>query len=89
MDLIEMQHNGTKKGLNEKVITFVLSLATSLIAGCFIFLWNVNASLIRLQERELERDKAIDDLNIKINNIQLDIRELRDKVIRIESAQKR
>lgn len=84
--IIMQSANGReKKTITDKLLTVLISLITSLIAGCFAFLWNLNNSVTRLQEDSLQNKNSIDELNIKMNNIQLDIRECREKIIRIES----
>lgn len=65
--------------------TVLASITASGAVGCFLFLWNLNGNIARMQERDMERAKSIDDINGKINTIQLDVRELRDKTIRIEA----
>lgn len=65
--------------------TVLASITASGMIGCFIFLWNLNGTIARMQERDIERAKGMDDINGKINTIQLDVRELRDKTIRIEA----
>lgn len=74
-----------KNTINEKVIAVGLSLLTTLIAGCFAFLWNLNAAITRIQDQQMQNAKAIDEINLKINNIQLDVRDLRERIIMIES----
>lgn len=65
--------------------TVLASIAASGTIGCFIFLWNLNGTIAGMQQRDIDKAKSIDDINGKINTIQLDVRELRDKTIRIEA----
>jgi len=65
--------------------TVLATIAASGTIGCFVFLWNLNGTMARMQERDMERAKGMDEINGKINTMQLDIRDLRDKTIRIET----
>lgn len=79
--------NTTAKGITEKVQTALLSIATTGIFGCCAFLWSVNAALVKLQERDTENVRVREELNTRMNNVQLDIRDIRDRLIRVESKQ--
>lgn len=63
---------------------FLLSVATTGTISCFGFLWNANKTLTKLEQLEIQKAQAIDELRIKLNNIQLDVRDVREKVIRLE-----
>ena len=69
----------------EKYHNFILSLLSALIIGCFVFLWNANGALSRMQEHENNTDKKIDDMQVKMNNIQLDIFEIKERLVGIET----
>lgn len=69
----------------DKIQTAVISIATSGIVFCGGFLWKTNSILSRIEQHQIDTDKTINNLETKVNNIQLDIRELRDKTIRIET----
>lgn len=75
----------------DKIQTAIVSIATTGIISCAGFLWKVNSTLAsikeHIQERDVQIDKKINDIQLTNNNIQLDIRELRDKTIRIETIQ--
>lgn len=79
--------NGTtmRNTFQERFQTALLSIATTGLLGCFGFLWNVNSILASMKEHQNQKDKTIDDVQLKINTIQLDMREVRDKVIRVET----
>jgi hypothetical protein len=64
---------------------FLLSIMTTGVIGCFGFLWSLNNTITRLQDHDAEVNKLIDEISVKINNIQLDIREVRERLVRIES----
>lgn len=78
----------TKSPLSDRIITALLSIVTACLIGCLTFLWNVNSTLATLQERDTENIKAREDVLIKINNMQLDIRDIRERLIRVESKTK-
>jgi len=71
--------------MNEKAQTIIVSLLTAALIACFGFLWNLNGTLSRMEERDVTREKALNDINLKINSIQLDLIDLRDRIIRIET----
>ena len=77
--------NKMKKTIENPVTTTLLSIGTAGIIGCFVFLWNQNSTNAQILERDGQKSRAIDDINIKINQMQLDIRDVRERVIRIES----
>lgn len=74
-----------KNGIGEKVQTALLSIMTTGIVSCIGFLFKANAALSQIQQHDIDTDRAIDQLQQKVNIIQLDMRELRDKTIRIET----
>ncbi len=75
--------------MNEKLQTIVVSLLTAALIACFGFMWNLNSTLARMEERDLSKEKALNDINAKINIIQLDLYDLKDRVIRIEAKTQR
>lgn len=78
--------NGRRmRTFQEKLQTAVISIATTGIISCAGFLWKVNASLARIEQHEMETDKFMDDLQLKMNNVQLDVRDVRDKVIELKT----
>ena len=79
--------NGTlmKNTFQEKIQTALLSVATTGILGCGAFLFKANEKLSKMEQHGIDTDKSIDQIQNKINNIQLDLREVRDKVIRVET----
>jgi hypothetical protein len=77
-----------KKPIESPLTTTLLSVGTAGIIGCFIFLWNQNGTNAKILERDAQKSQAIDQINGKINQMQLDIREVRETAIRIESRSK-
>ncbi len=69
----------------DKLITSLLSIVTAGIIGCFGFLWNLNGTLARMQERETETIRVREEMRTRVNTLQLDMRDVRERVIRIES----
>lgn len=69
--------------------TFLLSLATTGVIGCFGFLWSLNSTVARLQERDTENIKAREEWSMRTNSMQLDIRDIRERLIRIETKTQR
>ena len=82
-----MAKDAKKNGLHveSKLNTFLLSLATAGIIGCSAFLWNVNRQLATLEERIINNNKVNDELMIKINNLQLDVRDIRERLVKLET----
>lgn len=74
-----------KKIMDERVHTFLLSVATAGVIGCFGFLWNMNNSITRLQEHDTDSIRIREEQTNRINNMQLDIRDIRERVIRMEA----
>jgi hypothetical protein len=87
---ISMSPNGSAKlnspFMSEKLITSLLSVITAGVVGCFGFLWNLNGTLARMQERETEAIRVREEMRTKVNTLQLDVRDVRERVIRIESV---
>lgn len=87
----QQSENGVAaKGIiEEKLPTFLLSIATAGVLGCFGFLWNMNKAITVLQEHDTDNIKARAEQTIRSNNIQLDIRDIRERVIKIEAQNQR
>jgi hypothetical protein len=68
--------------------TFLLSVLTAATIGSFGFMWNLNTTIARLQEHDTEMIKAREENVTKMNNMQLDIRDIRERLIRIEAKSK-
>lgn len=86
---VAMSPNGSAKmGLpimSDKLITTLLSIVTAGVIGCVGFLWNLNSTLARMQERETEAIRVREEMRTRVNTLQLDMRDVRERVIRIES----
>lgn len=89
IQLNQSQVNGIrfKSKILERFYNVVLGIMSTALIGLFTFLWNLNSTLAQMKEKNISMQKSFDDVNIKLNNVQLDIRDLRDKTIRIETRQ--
>lgn len=90
--IIPMIKNGKENklsGMYEKIITSLLSVATAGVIGCFAFLWNLNSSVSRLQDHDTDNIKAREEWATKTNAIQLNIQDIRERLIRIETKTQR
>ena len=76
-----------KKGWSEKLQGALLTIATTAIIGNFTFLWKLNAWMTRLEDHDIQKTNAINDLNIKMNNTQLDVQDIKIWTIKMESKQ--
>lgn len=88
---IQHSENGasTKSSLEDKIHTFMLSVATAGVIGCFGFLWSMNKAITILQEHDTETIKSRAEQAIRTNSMQLDIRDIRERVIKIEAQKLR
>jgi hypothetical protein len=77
--------NKSEKGITQGVHTFLLSIATAGVLGCFGVLWNMNNAITRLQDHDTENINAREEQGGHINTIQLDIRDIRERMVKIES----
>lgn len=85
-----MDKNGQlKKTSDLPVPTFLLSILSAALIGCFAFLWNLNATVTKQEQQYYEVSRMMDELRIKINNMQLDVRDVRERLIRLETLQKK
>ena len=71
-----------KNTFQDRLMTALLSVATTGIISCVGFLWNVNSTQAKMLQHDIDADKRMDNIEGKINNIQLDIRE--DRAVRME-----
>lgn len=89
IQLNQPQVNGVrvKSKILERFYSVILGIMSTALIGLFTFLWNANSTLAQMKEKNISIEKSVNDINIKLNNVQLDIRDLRDKTIRIETRQ--
>jgi hypothetical protein len=95
--MTQTQPSGPREpGLYEKhTQTILMSIATAAILGCFTFLWNLNETVTEIRGENARRSMMIDDVNGKVNNLQLDmkatrdaVQDVRERMIRVEMTQK-
>lgn len=86
-----MSSNGqrARKTWTEKIQGAILTIATTALIGNFTFLWKLNALITRLEDHDIQKTNSINDINGKLNTVQLNIQDIKEKVIRIESKTKR
>lgn len=70
---------------NRNLQTWLLGISSAVSIGAGTFLWNLNRNVGIMQEQTGYGKQQIDRLQGNINSMQLDLREIRDKVIRLEA----
>lgn len=83
------------QNLEKHINTIFLGIITAATLGAFTFLWNVNATLSTMQERDNARTKMIDQMQNGLNEVRLDVKDtkaslqdVRERVIRVEAKDK-
>lgn len=77
-----------RKSWVEKFQGAILTIATTALIGNFTFLWKLNALVTRLEDHDVQKTNDINNINGKINTMQLNMQDIRESVIRIEAKQK-
>lgn len=72
--------------LNQKIQTVLLGLISSILVGCFTFLWNLNKTVAVMQEQNTQRSQRIDNVQMGINDLRLDLGATKEQVQRINDA---
>ncbi len=67
-----------------KFLTVLMTISTVAVTGTFAFLWRINADFAVIQEREFEKEKKIDVIQLNINQMRLDQQTNRENVIRLD-----
>jgi hypothetical protein len=70
---------------NRNLQTWLLGISSVAAVGAFTFLWNLNKNVAIMQEQNQYGKQKVDQMQGAINTMQLDMREVRDKVIRLEA----
>jgi hypothetical protein len=70
---------------NRNLQTWLLGISSVAAVGAFTFLWNLNKNVAIMQEQNQYGKRQVDQLQGAVNNMQLDLRDVRDKVIRLET----
>lgn len=86
---IIMSSNGqhTPASSNPWVQNLIMPAILAIVVAMAGFLWGLNSSVAVLNDRQLRDAKDKDDMKQDINQIKLDIRDLRDRSIREERLQ--
>lgn len=66
----------------------LLALAVSISSGSFIFAFKMNAAVAVMQDQRAREELDRTEIKQTMNQMQLDIRDLRDRAIRAERLQK-
>ena len=77
--------NGMIKPTEDKLSAYLLSILTAGTVACFAFLWNLNSEMAKITQQNIEMARIIDELRIRLNNVQLDTRDIRERLIRLET----
>ena len=67
--------------------SFLLSIATAGTLASFGFLWGLNVTITELKANDAEQSRDADRMRQTVNEMQLDIRYLREQAIRNERQQ--
>jgi hypothetical protein len=59
--------------LERHVQTIMLSVITAALIACFTFLWNMNAKIAVMEERDNQRTQSVDQLQRSMNIVQSDM----------------
>ena len=81
------ENNTHTNKLADKLLTALIGIATTLLIGTFSFAWNINKTITQVQDRIDNIYLSVDRIEGKTNNLQLDIRALSDRTIRVEEKQ--
>lgn len=75
---------GIVPNFNRNLQTWLLGISSVAAVGAFTFLWNLNKNVAIMQEQNMYGKRQNDQLQGAVNTMQLDMRDIRDKVIRLE-----
>jgi hypothetical protein len=76
---------GNVPNFNRNLQTWLLGISSVAAVGAFTFLWNLNKNLATMQQDQMYGKQRYDQIQGTMNNVQLDLRDIRDKVIRLET----
>lgn len=71
--------------LEKHIQTILLSVITAAIFGGFNKMGNISDSLIRMEEREVQKTQQINTMQTTMNRLQADISDLKDRMTRFEA----
>lgn len=75
---------GNVPNFNRNLQTWLLAITSAAAVGTFTFLWNLNANFAIMKQEIVNEKQQKDQLQNNMNNLQLDVRDIREKVIRLE-----
>ena len=70
--------------LEKHIQTILLSVITVAIIGGFNTINNIRESLVRMEERDKMKTEQINNLQSSVNQLQIDVSDLRERVTRFE-----
>ena len=88
IQLTQSANGKPMKSISDKFLTAAISIAASGIMGCCLFLWKSNASLSQIEEHLMDIDKRMDKHEKKTDDMQLNMEDTKERLIRIETLQK-
>lgn len=65
--------------MNAKLTNVLLSLITALLTGAFLFLWSLNATISKYEERDANRVIQFNDMRQDVNIIRYDVQQIKTK----------
>lgn len=71
----------------KKIQTILQSLITAALIGCFKFLWDLNATVASMKSESASRATIVNNVQQGINNLQMDMQDVRGRVIRLETRE--
>lgn len=81
MELPPTRHNSA---FMNRFMSVLMTISTLAVTGTFGFLWRMNADFATMQERDREKDKKIDAIQINVNQVRLELQVQKENVIRLD-----
>lgn len=86
-----------KNGIFERhAQTILLTVTTAFIIGCFSVMYNIDKSVTKMQEQNIDRTRRIDEVQQGMNDVKLELKDtkhavqdVRERVIRVEIETKK
>jgi hypothetical protein len=80
-----MNHPVKESAFEKHVQTIMLAVITAAAIAMVSFLWNLNAKIAAMEERDRGKTETINNLQQSMNRMQLDMLDIKDRVTRIEA----
>lgn len=77
---------------NSRFDSILLTICTSLVVLVLTFVWNLKGDIAVLQDHDSDRKSTIDKINnieLKLNSVQLNVEDIKDRLGHMENNQKR